>query len=88
MYFQMPRHWFVYYTLTFYIENADCWDDPAVADTLLWKDLKQTLTAVLILVSIYYNFVATGSTIITALSKALLVSSVFLFLHGILPEKM
>ncbi|CAN6979155.1 hypothetical protein IGI04_038113 [Brassica rapa subsp. trilocularis] len=58
-----------------------------VADTLLWKDLKQTLTAVLILVSIYYNFVATGSTIITALSKALLVSSVFLFLHGILPEK-
>ncbi|XP_010417411.1 PREDICTED: 3beta-hydroxysteroid-dehydrogenase/decarboxylase isoform X2 [Camelina sativa] len=58
-----------------------------VADTLLWKDLKQTLTAIFILISIYYNFVATGSTVVTALSKALLVASVFLFLHGMLPEK-
>ncbi|CAA7019649.1 unnamed protein product [Microthlaspi erraticum] len=58
-----------------------------VADTLLWKDLKKTLIAIFILISIYYNFIATGSTIITALSKALFVSSVFLFVHGILPEK-
>ncbi|CAN8284365.1 unnamed protein product [Cochlearia groenlandica] len=58
-----------------------------VADTLLWKDLKKTLSVVFILISIYYNFVATGSTIITALSKSLLVSSVFLFIHGVLPEK-
>lgn len=62
--------------------------DFAVADTLLWKDLKKTLIAIFILISIYYNFVATESSIITALSKALLVASVFLFLHGILPEKM
>ncbi|KFK32519.1 hypothetical protein AALP_AA6G253500 [Arabis alpina] len=58
-----------------------------VADTLLWKDKKQTLIAIFILITIYYNFVATGSTIITALSKALLASSIFLFIHGILPEK-
>lgn len=71
---------FIYYDI---FENA-----VAVADTLLWKDLGKTFIAIVVLISIYYNFVATGSTIITALSKALLVASVFLFLHGILPEKM
>ncbi|GLT97197.1 hypothetical protein SLE2022_147730 [Rubroshorea leprosula] len=59
-----------------------------VADTLLWKDRKQTMTAILILVAIYYNFIASGSIIITALSKLLLVVSVFLFIRGCLPEKM
>ncbi|GKV03714.1 hypothetical protein SLEP1_g15971 [Rubroshorea leprosula] len=58
-----------------------------VADTLLWKDRKQTLTVILVLVAIYYNFIASGSTLITALSKLLLVASIFLFIHGCLPDK-
>ncbi|KAJ0031657.1 hypothetical protein Pint_13636 [Pistacia integerrima] len=58
-----------------------------VADTLLWKDKKQTLSAVLILVAIYYNFILSGPTIISTLSQLLLLTLVFLFIHGILPEK-
>ena len=42
----------------------------------------------LVLVAIYYNFIALGSTIITALSKLLLVSLIFLFIHGSLPNRM
>lgn len=60
----------------------------SVADTLLWKDKRQTLMTLLILIAIYYNFVASQSTIITALSKLLLVVSIFLFVHGNLPERM
>lgn len=58
-----------------------------VADTLLWKDKKMTLTTLVVLAAIYYNFIASGSTIITALSKLLLVACIFLFVHGILPAK-
>ncbi|CAE5959546.1 unnamed protein product [Arabidopsis arenosa] len=60
-----------------------------VTDTIQWK--KQTLIAIVILITLYHNFVATtgsSSFIITALSKVLLVSSIFLFIHGMLPEKM
>lgn len=60
----------------------------AVANTLLWRDKKQTLTALLILAAFYFNFVATGLTFITAVSKLLLVVSIFLFIHGKLPQKM
>lgn len=58
-----------------------------VADTLLWRDKKQTLTTVLVLAAIYLNFVAPGYTIITAVSKLLLVASIFLFIHGKSPQK-
>ncbi|KAI3468335.1 hypothetical protein Pfo_024998 [Paulownia fortunei] len=58
-----------------------------VADTLLWRDKKQTLTVLLILAAFYFNFIATGYTVITAVSKLLLAASVFLFLHGKLPQK-
>ncbi|BFG18035.1 hypothetical protein CerSpe_043090 [Prunus speciosa] len=58
-----------------------------VADTLLWKDKKQTFKALLVLIAIYYNFIVTGSTIITMLSKLLLAASIFVFIHGSLPEK-
>ncbi|XP_015884388.1 3beta-hydroxysteroid-dehydrogenase/decarboxylase [Ziziphus jujuba] len=58
-----------------------------VADTLLWKDKKQTFIALLVLVAIYYNFIAPGFTIITALSKLLLATIIFLFIHAILPGK-
>lgn len=64
-----------------------CLGSGKVADTLLWKDKKQTLITLLVLVAIYYNFIASQSTIVTAASKLLLVVSVFLFIHGNLPEK-
>ncbi|CAH8254770.1 unnamed protein product [Arabidopsis lyrata] len=60
-----------------------------VTDTIQWK--KQTLIAIVILITLYHNFVATtgsSSFTITALSKVLLVSSICLFIHGMLPEKM
>ncbi|KAL8063540.1 hypothetical protein ABFX02_01G032600 [Erythranthe guttata] len=58
-----------------------------VADILLWRDKKQTLTVLLILAAIYFNFIATGYTVITAVSKLLLTTAVFLFIHGKLPQK-
>ncbi|XP_057799392.1 3beta-hydroxysteroid-dehydrogenase/decarboxylase [Salvia miltiorrhiza] len=58
-----------------------------VAETLLWRDIKQTLTVLAILAAIYFNFIATGFTFVTSLSKLLLVGSVFLFIQGKLPQK-
>ncbi|XP_057737509.1 3beta-hydroxysteroid-dehydrogenase/decarboxylase-like isoform X2 [Arachis stenosperma] len=58
-----------------------------VADTLLWKDRKQTFTTLLVLIAIYLSFIAPGNTFITALSNLLLFASIFLFIHGILPAK-
>ncbi|XP_022132013.1 3beta-hydroxysteroid-dehydrogenase/decarboxylase [Momordica charantia] len=58
------------------------------ADILLWKDKRKTLMALLVLVAIYYNFIASECTMITALSKLLLVALIFLFINGNLPEKM
>ncbi|XP_027354534.1 3beta-hydroxysteroid-dehydrogenase/decarboxylase isoform X2 [Abrus precatorius] len=58
-----------------------------VADTLLWKDKKQTFTVLLVLIAIYFNFIASKDTIITALTKLLLFTSIFLFIHGLLPAK-
>uniref|UniRef100_A0A2P2KXS5 Reticulon-like protein n=1 Tax=Rhizophora mucronata TaxID=61149 RepID=A0A2P2KXS5_RHIMU len=58
-----------------------------VADTLLWRDKKQTLVTLLVLAAIYFNFVASQTTIVAALSKLLLLTAVFLFIHGSLPEK-
>ncbi|RAL45900.1 hypothetical protein DM860_006054 [Cuscuta australis] len=58
-----------------------------VADTLLWRDKKQTITAAVVLAAIYFNFIAVGYTMITAVSKLLLVASIFLFIHGKLPLK-
>lgn len=59
-----------------------------MADTLLWKDKKQTLTAALVLAAIYFNFVASGFTVVTSISRILFVASIFLFIHGRLPQKM
>ncbi|XP_042520340.1 3beta-hydroxysteroid-dehydrogenase/decarboxylase [Macadamia integrifolia] len=80
--------------------RADCWprrDGPSkafiylgsgkVAHTLLWKDKKQSLTAVLVLIAFYHYFIASGYTIITAVSKLLMMASLFLFVHGVLPSK-
>lgn len=68
-------------------KSSICLGRGLVADILLWRHKKQTLTTVFILAAIYFNFIAPGYTIITAVSKLLLVVSIFLFVHGILPEK-
>ncbi|TYI22327.1 hypothetical protein ES332_A06G095400v1 [Gossypium tomentosum] len=58
-----------------------------VADTLLWKNKRQTLTVLLVMVAIYYNFIAPGATFLTTVSKLLLLLLIFLFIHGSLPNK-
>ncbi|KAJ8767369.1 hypothetical protein K2173_017413 [Erythroxylum novogranatense] len=58
-----------------------------VADILLWKDRKQTLTTFTVFVALYYNFIASQSTVIAAVLRLLFVTSVFLFIHGSLPER-
>ncbi|KAI3454023.1 hypothetical protein Pfo_010686 [Paulownia fortunei] len=63
-------------------------DGPSkVADSLLWRNKKQTLTVVLILAAFYFSFIATGYTTVTAVSKLLLAASIFLFIRGKLPQK-
>ncbi|KAG2711439.1 hypothetical protein I3760_04G077100 [Carya illinoinensis] len=58
-----------------------------VADMLLWRDKRQTITALLLLVAIYYNFISSGFILLSGISKLLLATSIFLFIHGVLPEK-
>ncbi|XP_071710720.1 3beta-hydroxysteroid-dehydrogenase/decarboxylase-like [Rutidosis leptorrhynchoides] len=57
-----------------------------VADTLLWRDRRLTLTTMLGLVVFYFSFVLPGTTMITAISKVLICASIFLFVHGKLPD--
>ncbi|XP_074334562.1 3beta-hydroxysteroid-dehydrogenase/decarboxylase-like [Apium graveolens] len=58
-----------------------------VSDILLWRDKRQTLATILVLSAIYFNFVASGYTMITAVSKFLAMASILLFLHGRSPRK-
>ncbi|GAB2276288.1 3beta-hydroxysteroid-dehydrogenase/ decarboxylase isoform 2 [Dionaea muscipula] len=58
-----------------------------VADTLLWKNKRQTLALALIFIAFYYNFIASGYTIVTAVSKLIIVIAIFLYIHANLPEK-
>nr|GEV53562.1 3-beta hydroxysteroid-dehydrogenase/ decarboxylase-like isoform X1 [Tanacetum cinerariifolium] len=59
-----------------------------VADILLWRDNRLTFTAMLALILFYFSFVLPGSTMITAISKVLMWSSIFLFIHGKLPNRL
>ena len=61
---------------------------PAAADILLWKDMKQSLAAMLLLLALYYNFIASGYTIVATFSKLILVAAIFLYIHANLPERM
>nr|XP_011462075.1 PREDICTED: 3beta-hydroxysteroid-dehydrogenase/decarboxylase isoform 2-like [Fragaria vesca subsp. vesca] len=64
-----------------------CFVALTVADTLLWKDKKQTFKALLVLITIYYNFIASQATVITVISKSLMFASIFVFISSNLPEK-
>eukprot|EP01018_Ginkgo_biloba_P015074 Gb_04517 [translate_table: standard] len=59
-----------------------------VANVLLWRDEKQTFTMLLALVGIFYCFFVSGYTFICAAAKLLLLISVLLFIHGVLPSQM
>ncbi|XP_074274951.1 3beta-hydroxysteroid-dehydrogenase/decarboxylase-like [Silene latifolia] len=58
-----------------------------VADVLLWKDEKQSLATILILLAFYYNFVASGYSMIATICKLFLLVAVFLYIHANLPER-
>ncbi|KAG9440234.1 hypothetical protein H6P81_020399 [Aristolochia fimbriata] len=64
-----------------------CLGGGKVADTLLWRDKKQSLSAILVLVAFYYFFLASSYTMVTAVSRILLVATLFLFIQSILPAK-
>ncbi|KAL7112074.1 hypothetical protein ACP275_05G130200 [Erythranthe tilingii] len=52
------------------------------SESLLWRKKKQIISVVLILATFYSSFVATGNTIVTAVSKVLLAALVLLFIHA------
>lgn len=58
-----------------------------VADTLLWRNARQTLITLAVLAAIYFTFIASGITVVTTVSKILLLASTFLFINGKMPEK-
>ncbi|KVH98584.1 3-beta hydroxysteroid dehydrogenase/isomerase [Cynara cardunculus var. scolymus] len=65
-----------------------CLGSGMVADILLWRDTKLTLTAMLVLFAFYVNFVLPGHTMITAICKVFIMASVFLMGYSIekIPE--
>jgi hypothetical protein len=56
-----------------------------LAKTVLWEDMKQTMTVLLLLAVIYYHLFTCGYTFITAMAKLFSLTTLFLFIHGILP---
>ncbi|URE47638.1 Reticulon [Musa troglodytarum] len=64
-----------------------CLGGGKIANTLLWKDQKQSVTALLLLIAIYYYLFTSGYTLITAMAKLLSFVALFLFIHGALPKK-
>ncbi|KAI3513650.1 hypothetical protein L1887_20987 [Cichorium endivia] len=67
---------------------AVCLGNGMVADILLWRNAKVTIVAMVVLFGFYVNFVLPGHTMITAISKVLIMSSFFLFIHGMFPNKL
>uniref|UniRef100_A0A803MS50 Reticulon-like protein n=1 Tax=Chenopodium quinoa TaxID=63459 RepID=A0A803MS50_CHEQI len=78
--------WYVFFR--FYTHLRNQFIVSKVADILLWKDKKQSLATLLIFLAFYYNFVASGYTIVTTVFKLILLASVFLYIHANLPERM
>ncbi|XP_058102492.1 3beta-hydroxysteroid-dehydrogenase/decarboxylase-like isoform X5 [Magnolia sinica] len=59
-----------------------------VADILLWRDEKKTFTCLLALVFLLCWFFLSGRTFISSMARLLVLVSVILFIHGILPFTM
>ncbi|XP_078430305.1 3beta-hydroxysteroid-dehydrogenase/decarboxylase [Wolffia australiana] len=58
-----------------------------VADTLLWKDKRKSLTTILLMAILYYYFYVSGDMCLTSVAKILLAIALFLFIHSKLPAK-
>ncbi|KAI3806747.1 hypothetical protein L1987_22661 [Smallanthus sonchifolius] len=66
---------------------AACLGNGIVADILLWRDMKLTLSTMLTLYAFYVNLVLPGNTMVAAISKVFIMASVFLFIQGKLPDE-
>lgn len=57
-----------------------------VADILLWRDEKKTFTYFLALVLLFYWFFLSGRTFVSSAANLLLLATVILYVHAILPS--
>lgn len=59
-----------------------------VADVLLWRDEKTSFAYFLGLVFLFYWFFLSGSTFISSAARLLLLATLLLCGHGVLPSKL
>ncbi|WVZ65565.1 hypothetical protein U9M48_014906 [Paspalum notatum var. saurae] len=59
----------------------------AAADILLWRDEKRTFSFVTLLFLLFYWFLLSDRTFVSSAAKFLLVISLALFIHGVLPSQ-
>ena len=59
----------------------------AAADILLWRDEKRTFSFVTVLFLLFYWFLLSDRTFVSSAAKFLLVTSLALFIHGVLPSQ-
>ncbi|CAN6182959.1 unnamed protein product [Urochloa humidicola] len=57
------------------------------ADILLWRDEKRTFSFVTVLFLLFYWFLLSDRTFVSSAAKFLLVTSLALFIHGVLPSQ-
>jgi hypothetical protein len=57
------------------------------ADILLWRDEKKTFSYVTVLFLLFYWFLLSDRTFVSSAAKILLVISLALFIHGVLPPQ-
>ncbi|TVU01432.1 hypothetical protein EJB05_53108, partial [Eragrostis curvula] len=57
------------------------------ADILLWRDDKRTFSLISVLFLLFYWFLLSDRTFIASAAKILLVTSLALFIHGVLPPQ-
>ena len=57
------------------------------ADILLWRDEKRTFSFVTVLFVLFYWFLLSDRTFVSSAAKFLLVISLALFIHGVLPSQ-
>jgi hypothetical protein len=64
-----------------------CYLSIAAADILLWRDDKRTFSYITVLFLLLYWFLLSDRTFIASAAKILLVTSLALFIHGVLPPQ-
>uniref|UniRef100_A0A453LBR5 Reticulon domain-containing protein n=1 Tax=Aegilops tauschii subsp. strangulata TaxID=200361 RepID=A0A453LBR5_AEGTS len=64
-----------------------CYHSTAAADILLWRDEKKTFSYITLLFLLFYWFFLSDRTFVSSSAKILLVISLALYIHGVLPSK-